>query len=263
MPARAWLLAPALAVAFSPALRELGVLWIERPWTRYALCLALLGGMGLVRPARPRPPPDVAGALPWLAAGLVLELVALGAGLDRAARAALVPGLVGACRATGACDLRTAGLALWIVPIPAALATVASPALEQLWARLAVDLVGTLGAPLTGLGSGLQGPGGTLVLDGSDAGLATAAALSGAAWWLADRRSLARGATLWSLLAAVGAALPLQAVGVAVAGGLTGVGLVSPARALLTALPGLAAAGLALAGARRALRQPPEPVHGL
>jgi hypothetical protein len=213
---RALLLGICVGVGLWPALVEWATHIAAEPATAYALLFPLL----LLAAARSTPPttPDFSRGLLWLAAAAVIEVIAFGGGLDRAARLAIPLGIIGYLRFTGAAALAPAALAFFIVPVPHAIAALAP--LEAVWSAFAEFLLGPAGS--------------SLPLDAWDSGVRLVALFAGLGWYF-DARSggtwrgaLRRGVQLAML------GLPVQLASVIVAVGLAREGFPNTARALLT-----------------------------
>lgn len=231
----------ALLVAFSPVIVDLAGHQLANPWARYALWFPLLLALCIGARSGPVPARRVGALL--LGAGLALELFGVFAGAVRLGRPGLVLGAIGTGLCFGLARPRELLLAIFAIPVPAALMRAVSPALPE-----ALLAVATL--PLDsdgGLGLGF-----------ADSGLPLVALLAGLSWYHSLRarlpwpRAVAR-AALWALLG-----LPLQVAILAVAAaGLTlGIDAATawPLHAswLLVAPIGIAASGIAL----RADREP-------
>lgn len=246
----AWAL---LALALAPVLAELaGHAWQE-PWAGYAgLFMALFAAAALRerRPSRGR-----ADGLLLLAGALALELVAVVGGPLRLGRPALPAAALGLARVLGRPSLPVALLALWWVPVPSALAKLASPALESAWLALAA-----LPWELAGSGLVVEGPlatwaGARFQADHPDGGLPLLALFAGLGWYAALRaggglRSALLGALRWAPLA-----LPAQLLAFEAA--LLGLAVGGPAAAEAALAPGawIACGGLGLLRAERGSRR--------
>jgi hypothetical protein len=210
------LLGIGLAVGLWPALAEWARHITAEPATAYALVFPLLL-LAAARATPPTPPQRLQG-LGWLTAAAVVEVVAIGGGVDRAARLAIPLGIIGFLRFTGAAALAPAALALFIVPVPHTLAALAP--LEAVWRAFAEFLLGPAGS--------------SLELAAWDSGVRLVAIFAGLGWYF-DARSggswrgaVRRGAQLAML------GLPVQLAAVVVAVWLTRAGFAREARALLT-----------------------------
>lgn len=212
----------ALGICFSPVLTDLARHLAAEPWARYVLLFPLL----LARCAR-RERWDASSArmgAALLVIGLVVELLAVGGGVVRLGRLGLPLVVIGLSRAFGLFSLRTALLALWWVPLPHALVSLCSPALETAWLHLVAWPLDLIGAEIRVEAALARAGGAVLALSGPDGGLPLAALLSGIGWYTAARlgdglwRCLRRSAS-WALLA-----FPLQVavLGLAAAGLLLG-----------------------------------------
>jgi hypothetical protein len=224
-------LAAALVLGLSPALREWALHLLDEPATRYVLVPFALLVHAVWR--TPREPARLAAGLPWIAAAILVELVASGGGLARYGRVALPLGIVGGLRATGLAPTPVAALAFFIVPVPRFLAQLGSLDPQRLWAGLAEALV--------------PGSAEVLGLDHWDSGMRLAGLLAGFGWFAGLRlgdpgRVLFLRAAGFSLSAVL-----FQAVGVALAAGLCAAGATGLARAWLVHGLWMATGALALA----------------
>ncbi len=213
---RTFVVGAALVLGLSPALWE----WANRiavePATAYALVfpiLLLVAGRSV-----PPTPPDSRGGLLWMAAAGIVQVIAIGGDVHRLARVALPLGVIGFLRFTGAAALAPAALALFIVPVPYAIASVAP--FEAIWRMFAEQLLGPVGPELR--------------LNAWDSGWRLVALFAGLGWY-ADARSggswtgaFRRAAQLAML------GLPIQLGAVIVAVALTHAGAPGVARAFLT-----------------------------
>jgi hypothetical protein len=232
------------AAASWPTLADLARHVAEQPWAAYVVAFGLLlarevGERRERREANPLGIALVAGALLWQYAMHV-------AGWPRAARPGLALGCLGLALARGHPSLRSACLALWLVPVPHA-------AIRLVGTELAPRLLSLAAAPWTLAGAPLRidalqasGPAGALAVAAADAGLPTAALLAGLAWLAGLRRSLSAGATARLVAGGALLALPVQVVALALASGLVAAGAPGAARHLLTGAPWLLCAALAL-----------------
>jgi hypothetical protein len=210
----AWLWA-GLVLAFSPALAELASHWRAEPWARYsALGLWLLPRSATALAERA---PGRREGLLLVLAGLVLEVFAAAAGPAKLGRPGLVLGVLGMARALGHPPLRAAALAVFLVPVPAALARLPEPLLRPLLEQPAAVLASALGAAVEARPLGIARGEALLRVYPHDLGVPLAALFAGAAF--ATR--VVRGASApRALLAAGGAsllALPAQLAALLVA----------------------------------------------
>ena len=245
--AREALLWAVTTLAFSPILVDLARHALEQPWALYPLAFWLLFARETARAERAAP--RLTSGMFLIVFGLVLELVMLRAGWPRMARPGWLAAALGVCLLAGRPSLRTASLILWWIPIPHALATLASPTLETWLATPASWLLELSGATvrLEQLRRAvfLQVADATLPIRGPDAGIPLAALLVGLGWHDALRRgrSLASGlrrAGLCGLLA-----LPLQIAFIGLAASLAALGAPEAGRAWLDGcVPVTAALGL-------------------
>jgi hypothetical protein len=219
--------AVALVVALSPALRELAHHQLAHAWTRYAWIPAVLVGIAAVRGGPARPAPRAGAAA--MAGGVGLELLGLAGGVPALGRVGAGLAAAGWLRAGGLVSRETALLALLAVPIPSRLAALPSPAAERTLRDAAAAVWG-----LEVDGPAVVGPGGPLALAPWHAGLPLAALGAALGLYAAGRQGF-RGRTAWAA-AALGAllALPLQAAAViGPAGALVAAGRPEAARRLL------------------------------
>lgn len=250
----AWLWA-GLAVAFSPALAELASHWREEPWARYsALALWLLPRSATA--LRERSPGRRDGLILVLA-GLSLEVFAAAAGPAKLGRPGLVLGVLGMARALGHPPLRIAALAVFLVPVPAALVRLPAPLLRPLLEVPAAALAGALGASVEAVSLGIARGDALLRVYPHDLGVPLAALFAGAAY----AASVVRGAAVTrALLAAAAAsltALPVQLGALVVAALVLEARGPELARSWLDDGPWLLAALAALAAFEAARRQRP------
>ena len=223
----------AFAVGFSPAVIQLTSQWAAAPWTRYSALFPGLAAWAMWQdPARARP---ARTGLGMIAVAIVLQILALRAGLDGTARLALVLGAIGLVRALGLGTLQTAALLAFAVPLPASLSAVASPTLERLWLGVAAALPGTA---FSVDGSRALAHAGAVTLIHADGGLPLVTLLAGLAWYGIVRRRIARG-RLGRVLGAAAIALPVQALAVVSACGVLAAGAPQLARTSLTYAPAL------------------------
>jgi hypothetical protein len=181
-------------------------------------------------------------------AALALELVAVGGGVPRFARPAIALAALGMARATGALGLRSALLALFLVPVPTRVLELANPALVPLQLGVADAALRVLGCELPVLGGGLAATAThSLVLDEGGGGLPLVALLGGLGWYAAARACEPPRAAIRRAVALAPLGLPLQAAGVTAALATLALGAPQVGRALLDHL-WLAAAACAVAG---------------
>jgi hypothetical protein len=213
----------ALAICFSPVLVDLARHFAAEPWAMYALLFPpLLAWCVLCE--RPDASSARTGAA-LLVIGLLVELVAVGGGVVRLGRLGLPLAVIGMSRAFGLLSARAALLSAWWVPLPHAVISLPSPALETAWLHVAAWPLHLVGADLAVEGSSVGAGAGELTLSASEGGLPLAALLSGLGWYASVRlgegfwRCVQR-AAIWALIA-----FPLQvaALGLAMAGLVLGV----------------------------------------
>lgn len=205
-------------VAFSPVLADLFRHLLARPWSSYSLLFAvLLVVYGHREASRDGSRAD---GYALLAAALAVQVVAVGGGFTRWGRLAIPIGVIGLARLRGRPPLRVAALAFWAIPIPHAIAEAASPVLARFWLECAAALLAPF-APVVVEGTKATAPNGSLLLGVVSSGLPLSALLSGLGWvsLLDTSRGVGdalRAAVVWGV-----AALPLQALCVAIALSLT------------------------------------------
>lgn len=194
----------ALAIAFSPVLVDLSDHWVVQPWSR--ACLLFPGLVWLAsRQDTVRPGPASWG---WalVAAGIVLELLAIGGDVVRMGRVGLVAASIGLCFAGGWSSIRVALLLVWSIPLPASVLNFASPAPEKIVGELGARIVSLFGVGVERVGTRLEGGGSIIELLPADGGLQSAVTLAGLGWFSALLRptaplSIARTSILWGLSA--------------------------------------------------------------
>lgn len=185
--AREILLWSAIAVALSPVLRDLGAHVIAHPWAGYCAVFPVL----LVLAAghwRRRDRPRGDGYL-LLAAGLVIELVGIGGGIDRLARPALPLGVIGLARLLGRPPLAVALLALGMVPVPTFVLRPVAGMVGPALAGLTAIACGSLGLSLRAQGATLTSVSGAIELGDGDTGVPLAVLLAGLGWYAGLRRA--------------------------------------------------------------------------
>jgi hypothetical protein len=231
-------------LAFYPLTVDLARHLSAEPWARYAL---LFPGLFAWCALRTRGPVAASrsGAL-WIAAAVALQTLAIAGGVPRYGRPALPLALIGGARLLGLAPLRIALLPLLAIPIPTALVSVPSPALERIWLGLVAPWLDA-GALISLRDPAVMATGGTLILIHADAGLPLAALLAGLAWYAGARLGWSPVTTAAALLAALPTALAVQAGAVASAALAVGWSADAEAvRTLLTHAPWLATALLVI-----------------
>lgn len=210
----AWLWA-GLVLAFSPALGELASHWRAEPWARYsALGLWLLPRSATALAERV---PGRRDGLLWIFAGLALEVFAAAAGPAKLGRPGLVLGVLGMARALGHPPLRSAALAVFLVPVPAALARLPEPLLRPLLEQPAAALAKGLGAAVEAGPVGIARGEELLRVYPHDLGVPLAALFAGAAFAAYVVRGAAAPRALVAAAAASLLALPAQLAALLVA----------------------------------------------
>jgi hypothetical protein len=230
-----------LAVALSPVLRDIAGHVIAHPWAGYSVVFLVLFVLASGHPSRGQEPKGDGYLL--LAAGLLMELIGIGGGIDRLARPALPLGILGLSRLLGRPPIPAALLVLGIVPVPTFALAPAAAVVNPAMARLAAMVSGALGFSLHVHGATLAAPSGVLTLGEGDSGLTLAILLAGIGWYAGLRRAwakapapepksllrqCARAALRW-----VPWAIPIQAAGIVVAGILLALGSLTLSRVLL------------------------------
>jgi hypothetical protein len=195
-------------LAFSPVLQNLAEHWLTGIWPRYSLSLLplLLWCVRCDRGGRP---------LRWqglalVCAGLAVELLAARAAVLPVARPALAVAVIGVILMRGLASVRTALLALFVLPMPRLF-------VELGGLTAATHLFETGGALLSGVGlnlvveEGLAVSGGKqLPIDAAHGGLLLLAQMMGLAWYRALRRGLDWRGTASSLALFAVQAVPIQ-----------------------------------------------------
>jgi hypothetical protein len=245
----------AVAAALSPSLVDLGVHVATSPWARGTAIFPLLFvWCALADTTRSRPERD---GVALLLIGVAAAFVGVGGGMPRLGRPGIVLAVIGVARMTGRPPLGAALLALWLVPLPTQIVEALAPGLDGLVARAIAGIATLAGAEVhvdasrvTALR--LAAPASSLDLYPGDGGLALAWNFAGIGWFIGVRRRLplasaARVALRWML-----AALPLQALALAIACSAALFGAAVAGRAGLDQFP-LAATLLGLAWAVRSL----------
>lgn len=241
----------ALAVAFSPVLIDLARHLLAAPWARGALVFPWLVWLA-ARVDRPAGSPPLGRHWVGLALGaaLVLQVVAIGGDAVRVARVGLVLAAALALWGTGTVGLRSAILALWILPVPSFVMEALSPNLEVAVARLAA-LGPAVSVGTTSAGDpALSTAAGSIELAPIDGGIALALGLAGVQWARSTLGGRSLGACAGAAVLGALIAVPLQVVLLLSASGLVAAGLAPTevARSLLDQAGAVlvAASGLAL-----------------
>jgi len=212
-----WLPWLALVVAFSPVLADLAQHLASEPPLRYVLLFAPLLVVALRR--TPASEPAASRGYVWLAAALLIELLALRVDQVRVARPALAIAAIGLACSQGLSQ-RSAALGFWLVPVPGALINLASPWLGAVLLAIAAPLAGlgglTLEAEPLRAVAGAQ----RFELRPVDLGLPLAALLSGLGWYAGLRRGWSTRRLLTRALSWGALALPVQLAGIGLACGL-------------------------------------------
>lgn len=205
----------ATALGLSSALWEWGKRIFDEPAAGYVLAFPILI-VSLAR-ALPREPARRSLGLLWLAAAALVQAAAFASGTPRSSRLAIPLGVIGFSEFTGALGMRSALLAVGLVPLPAVVGKLIP--LELAWRALAEALLGPAGSQLR--------------LDFWDSGLRLLLVLAGVGWYAnarvkgSWRDGLKRAATLALL------SMPIQLMGVTLAVALVRSGRPEWAHALL------------------------------
>jgi hypothetical protein len=251
-----WLL---LAAAFSPVLIDLVAHLGERPWAAYCLVFVPLFADLLRRAPRRTPRPREGWGVLVLA--LALELLLVAGDWTRAARPALVLGALGIALLQGRPGARAVALLLGFVPVPHALVSWASPALELrlgLWAAEALRLAGLPAlAEADRYQARFRAGGASFPLSEVDGGVAVACLIAGLAWYAGCQRGWSLPATLARAALLVWLAIPVQVLALVGAGVLTASGAAPAVRGALDVAPWAAVAAFALLGPCRPGRAAP------
>jgi hypothetical protein len=170
-----------LLVAFSPVLVDLAQHLGEEAWARYVLVFPFLLALCVARDgSRPR---GSALGYALLVPAILVELGAIGGSTMVSARPTLPLAVIGLCLAFGLARVRTALLALWLIPIPHRILRMPSPELETGLLSPLVGLLDALGAELRLEGSRVLAAAGELEFLDFDGGLTLVALLSGLGWY--------------------------------------------------------------------------------
>ena len=231
----------ALALGLWPVFEDLAAHVIGHPWAGYRAVFPVLMVLGARHhPGRRHPRAD--GYL-LLGAGLLVELIGIGGGIDRLARPALPLGVLGLARLLGRPPLGVALLALWMVPVPTFVLQPVTAVLAPALASLTASSLQPLGLSLQAHAGTLDGLSGAIHLGAGDTGVPLALLLSGLGWYAGLRRASedlhfprphkvlrdsARAALRWALWAA-----PIQVGAILVAGIVLGLGNAGWGRVLL------------------------------
>lgn len=241
----------ALLAGFSPVIADLARNLCESPEDSSFLLAAFLFAFA-VAASRHRPAAAASrGGLLVLGAGVALELLGVVTGSWSLARLGLPLAALGVARLRGHPPVAVMGLAFLAVPIPDSLVELPSPALESGSARVAGRLMDLVGVSVDVVGFSLIGEQGRVDLKPSDGGIHLGACLAALGWYSIARRRGSLGmaaarAALCGLLA-----LPVQIVGVVLAGILASRGAEDDARLWLTYGVWLSAGVLGLAALAR------------
>ncbi len=216
MGAADWILLGAVLMAFSPVLVDLGRHWLDTDWARYSFVFAPLLIWAIHRSPAQEPQRKLGLAL--VALSLAIQLLAAKGAVIEFARPAFPLSLIGLVLVTGVAPLRTALLALWIIPLPSFLTDLMGGS------GLARDLFAAVAEPLSRLGLDLEVTGRLLVsgeqelsIQATHAGLPLFVLLSGLGWYRALRPGLRPLATLRCLLLHLLCGLPIQLAAIALA----------------------------------------------
>lgn len=188
------ILGVALLAAFSPGIFDLAGHWLEAAWPRYGLGFAALLAWCVVRSSRVPPRPRL--GLVLIALCLVTQLLAALAAVVPVARPAIAGALIGFLSTRGLAPLRTALLAVFIVPIPYSVAeSLGGQAIAEALAGWGAALVSALGLAVSLGEPGLTSGSTSLVTSPTHAGFAVLQVMIGLAWYAALRRGLTAVAT--------------------------------------------------------------------
>jgi hypothetical protein len=213
----------ALAIAFSPALLDMGRNLAADPYDLNTLVPALLL-LGYVVAQRSQRAPGRQDGLAVLLAGLVLEILGIASMTWSLARLGVPVAIMGAARLTGFPSLRVAALALFVVPIPDFLILGASPDLEVALASSASYVASSFGAPLVVEALELRSAEQHLNLVAQDGGLVLLPLLMTIGWFHALRAGTSIPRALMGVAAWVLALLPIQVMALVIAGLLVAAG---------------------------------------
>ncbi|MDJ0865458.1 MAG: hypothetical protein QNK03_05055 [Myxococcota bacterium] len=217
-----------LAVALSPAAVELATFWLHTPWARGSALLAPLVGACLVGD---RAEPGRRRAAGWLAlgAGLALELVAFGGGVERFGRPGIPLAILGLAALLGGPRPVRALASAWLVPMPTWLVRNVGPLLSDPVLAGAEALGGGPGALSGALTEGRR----ELLVAPADVGLQLVWLGAGLGWLSAALRDAPLAGALRRAAAGAAAGLALQVVLLLAAAGLVALGAERVAAAAL------------------------------
>jgi hypothetical protein len=209
-------LAVALLAAFSPALFDLAGHWVSQPWARYSVVFVPLLAWCALRGPAACPRPWLGSAL--IAVALVIQLLAAMASQLSVARPAVAIAVVGFLLLRGIAPLRTALLALLLVPVPHTLTTLLGgvPLVRALFGGGAA-IVSGLGARVELDELSLSSGEAVVALDSVHAGLPLLVLLLGLAAYAALRLAPSPRSALRLAVGAVLAAVVLEIVAVLIA----------------------------------------------
>jgi hypothetical protein len=244
----------ALAVAFSPTLLDLAHNFDIEPYDRCTIGPALLLGWWAVAMRGERQSGHSDG-LVLILIGVAMQVLGILTLTWSMARFGVPFAVIGAARMTGLVPLRLAVLAFFAIPVPYSVMLFMSPDLEIALASLASQVANVFGASLTVDAIELRSGDLRLHLVPQDGGLVLLPLFMALGWFHALRARAEFKGTLARVSVWVLALLPLQIVGLAIAGLLTDAGNPELARAWLRDLlwPVIAVVGLGgvIAGTRR------------
>ena len=209
-----WILWGALLVAFSPVLVDLGRHWFHSDWARYSIVFVPL----LVWAVRRSPAQKPRRGLGWtlVAFSLVIEMVAATGAMIEIARPMFSVAVIGLILATGVAPLRTAMLALWIVPVPNFLSSVmGGDVLARNFFAAMAELLSYLGRDLQVTRQSLVAGDQELYIVAVYAGLSLFVLLAGLGWYRALKLGLRPLATLRCLLLHMLCGVPIQIAAIA------------------------------------------------
>ena len=206
----------ALALALSSALLE----WARHVASQPALSYVLIFPILLLLAARATPvgPQAKQEGLALMFLATLIVLLSIATATHRLGRLAIPCGIIGLLRFTGKATHSTAGLAMFVVPIPHSI-VVAAP-LESVWLAFAEAIVGSAGPEL--------------VLDEWDGGLRLVALFAGLGWYAGAREGNGWRGALRRAGALAMLGLPVQMAATIVGVAMARAGAPDLARALLT-----------------------------
>jgi hypothetical protein len=199
----------ALGIAMSPVLSDVLRHWYSEHWSRYSLILLVLLAVAVRRGERV-PPRRVLGA-GLVGFSVLAQLAAVPAAVLPLARPFLATGVVGMLLFQGRTPIRTALLALWVVPVPWRLMReLEGEAVAERLFEVAAAVVAPIGLGVEFFGRFAQVGGTELRMAPSMGALTVLAYLTGLVWYRGIRDDWTPVRTGLAMAVAAAAALPIQ-----------------------------------------------------